>query len=266
MGEFGDQSKNSYSLSAKYSRVQPMYIALLDREEHQAIHVRHLLETVGHTACIFHNGADLIRAIGRDTIDLFVLEWEAPKKSGLEVLRHIREVRRMHAPVIFLSHCSEEHHVTTALQAGADDYCTKPIKPGEFLARLQAVLRRSYPPKPPHNGPVRELHGHVFDERTLTVQWGQTAVALNLKEFKLAVFLFEHANRALSRERLMHEVWGHHNEDLSRTLDVHVSWLRRKLNLGKEGRFFSLQPIYGYGYRLIPSTPVPNPVANPFLK
>ncbi len=78
-----------------------MYIALLEDEEHQAIYVRDLLQVAGHKGSMFENGADLIRAIGRDTIDAFVLDWEVPKKSGLEVLKHIREVRNMNEPVIF---------------------------------------------------------------------------------------------------------------------------------------------------------------------
>jgi DNA-binding response OmpR family regulator len=227
-----------------------MYIALLEDEEHQAIYVRDLLQVAGHKVSMFDNGADLIRAIGRDTIDAFVLDWEVPKKSGLEVLKHIREVRNMNEPVIFLTSRIDEHNITTALHAGADDYCNKPLRPCEFLARLGAVLRRSYPAKLP-TGTEREIHGYVFNDVTLQVRFEGTEVTLNNKEYKLALFLFENSDRALSRERLMNEVWRNSTEDLSRSLDVHISWLRRKLNLGNRGPFYRLKPIYGYGYRLM---------------
>lgn len=228
-----------------------MYIALLEDEEHQAIYVRDLLQVAGHQVKLFDNGADLVRAIGRDTIDAFILDWEVPKKSGLEVLKHIRDVRHMNEPVIFLTNRIDEHNITTALHAGADDYCTKPLRPGEFLARLGAVLRRSYPSKPEFVGTVCEISGYSFNDLTLEVSFEDTTATLNNKEFKLALFFFQNLERALSRDRLISEVWGGKTEDWTRSLDVHVSWLRRKLNLGNQGPLFRIKPIYGYGYRLM---------------
>ena len=101
-----------------------MYIGLLEDEPHLAQHVCEILEGAGHTVIVFNNGADMVRAIGRDTIDLFVLDWRVPRLSGLEVLKHIRDVRSLKEPVLFLTSRTDEQDITEALNAGADDYCT----------------------------------------------------------------------------------------------------------------------------------------------
>jgi DNA-binding response OmpR family regulator len=101
-----------------------MYIGLLEDEPQLAQHVREILEGAGHTVSVFSNGEDMVKAIGRDTIDLFVLDWRVPRMSGIEVLKHIREVRGLKEPVVFLTSRNYEQDITEALNAGADDYCS----------------------------------------------------------------------------------------------------------------------------------------------
>ncbi len=101
-----------------------MYIGVLEDEPHLSQYVKDILESAGHSVSVFSNGADMVRAIGRDTIDLFVLDWRVPRMSGLEVLKHIREIRNLKEPVIFLTSRSDELDITEAHNAGADDYCT----------------------------------------------------------------------------------------------------------------------------------------------
>lgn len=230
-----------------------MYIALLEDDKYQAQHAREILDAAGYTVSVFDNTADLTRALRRDTFDAFVLDWELPNQSGLEVLQHIRNERKMAEPVMMLTCRNSEVDITNALNAGADDYCTKPLRHGEFLARLGAVLRRSYNLRATSASPnnLRKLQGYVFNETELEVSYENTQVILNNKEFKLALFLFENSERILSRERLINEVWGHSHEDMTRSLDVHISWIRRKLNLGSSGQSAKLKTVYGYGYRLI---------------
>ena len=124
-----------------------MYIGFLEDEPQLAQHVCEILESAGHSVALFNNGQDMVRAIGRDTMDLFVLDWRVPLVSGLEVLKHIREVKGLQEPVLFLTSRSDEQDIIEALNAGADDYCTKPVRPREFLARVHALLRRTYPNK-----------------------------------------------------------------------------------------------------------------------
>lgn len=227
-----------------------MYIGLLEDEPQLALYVCEILESAGHTVSIFNNGADIVKAVGRDTIDLFVLDWRVPRMSGLEVLQHIRNVQGLTEPVLFLTSRTDEQDIAEALNAGADDYCTKPIRPQEFLARVSALLRRTYPDRN-NQETTRNLLGYLFNKLDNKVQFGNESISLSEKEFKLALFLFENSERAVSRERLMQEVWGGEGDALSRSLDVHISWLRKKLDLAATSQHLRLKPIYGFGYRLM---------------
>jgi DNA-binding response OmpR family regulator len=227
-----------------------MYIGLLEDEPHLAQHVCELLESAGHTVSVFNNGEDMIKAVGRDTIDLYVLDWRVPRVSGLEVLKYIRTTRTLKEPVLFLTSRTDEQDITEALNSGADDYCTKPVRPKEFLARIGALLRRTYPE---HNNEdtTRVLLNYKFNKLENSVFFNEQTITLSEKEFKLAMFLFENHDRAVSRERLLQEIWGGQGDALSRSLDVHASWLRKKLDLSATSHNLRLKPIYGFGYRLM---------------
>jgi two-component system response regulator RegX3 len=227
-----------------------MYIGLLEDEAHLAQHVREILENAGHTVTTFPDGAAMVKAIGRDTFDLFVLDWRVPKMSGIEVLKHIREVKKMTEPVLFLTSRSDEQDITEALNAGADDYCTKPVRAGEFSARVNALLRRVYPENTKHDT-TRLLLNYSFNTMSNEVTYDHQTHNLTEKEFKLALLLFENAERAVSRERIVQEIWGHQGDDISRSVDVHISWLRKKLHLAGTSQHLRLKPIYGFGYRLM---------------
>jgi DNA-binding response OmpR family regulator len=227
-----------------------MYIGLLEDEPHLAQHVCEILEGAGHTVNVFSTGEDMVKAVGRDTIDLFVLDWRVPRMTGIEVLKHIRDVRGLKEPVLFLTSRTDEQDITEALNAGADDYCTKPVRPKEFLARINAILRRTYPDRG-NEDTTRVLLDYSFNKLDNAVKFGDQVVTLSEKEFKLALFLFENHERAVSRERLLQEIWGGAGDALSRSLDVHVSWLRKKLDLSATSPTLRLKPIYGFGYRLI---------------
>ena len=227
-----------------------MYIGLLEDEAHLAQHVSDILASAGHTVTVFPDGAAMVKAIGRDTFDLFVLDWRVPKMSGIEVLKHIREVKGMKEPVLFLTSRSDEQDITEALNAGADDYCTKPVRPSEFTARVKALLRRTYPDSQ-NSDTTRVLLDYSFNAVTNAVTYQGQTHSLTEKEFKLALLLFENAERAVSRDRIVQEIWGHQGDDISRSLDVHISWLRKKLQLAATSQHLRLKPIYGFGYRLM---------------
>lgn len=227
-----------------------MYIGLLEDEPHLAQHVCELLESAGHTVSVFNNGEDMIKAVERDTIDLYVLDWRVPRVSGLEVLKHIRNIRTLKEPVLFLTSRTDEQDITEALNCGADDYCTKPVRPKEFLARIGALLRRTYP-EHSNEDTTRVLLNYKFNKLENSVSFNGQTLTLSEKEFKLAMFLFENHDRAVSRERLLQEIWGGQGDALSRSLDVHASWLRKKLDLSATSHNLRLKPIYGFGYRLM---------------
>ena len=226
-----------------------MHIALLEDEPTLAQEVQSLLIRAGHSVVLFGDGHSILRGLLKDTFDLFVLDWHVPGPSGLEVLKHLRQNAKLLSPAVFLTSNNAEDQIVLALNAGADDYCAKPLRPVEFMARIAAVQRRMLPQTV--SSPDGELYeGFVFNrvERHVVVN-GETT-ALTEKEFELSHLLFSNLERPISRNRIMQEVWGREEDALSRTLDVHISWVRRKLGIGAQGTRLRLNVVHGYGYRL----------------
>lgn len=231
-----------------------MHIALLEDEISLSQEVQDLLTQAGHSVVHFADGHQIMQGLRKDTFDLFVLDWQVPGPSGMDVLSHMRDVLKLTVPVIFLTSHSAEDQIVQALSTGADDYCVKPLRAYEFLARIAALQRRMSLNNP--TGQDGELSpGYVFDSinRTVTVQ-GQL-VSLTEKEYLLSRLFFENAERPIARNRLMKDIWGHEEATLSRTLDVHISWIRRKLNIGANSDQVRLVVVHGYGYRLMKIPP-----------
>ncbi len=229
-----------------------MRIALLEDDSDLAIEVRALLEGAGYDVAVFGDGIQLIRALSRDHFDLFVLDWYVPGMTGLDVLLYLRERLRLNSPVMFLTSNSGEDQVVAALSAGADDYCPKPLRTQEFLARVKSIQRRSLPGNATAAlADIENIPGYSFSAVQRTVDVDGQPVSLTEKEFELACLLFQNVGAPLSRSRIMSQVWGRDEDPNSRTLDVHISWLRRKLGLGADGRRMRLMVIHGYGYRLV---------------
>lgn len=230
-----------------------MHIGILEDEPALANHVLQMLQTQGHTGAIFLTAKAFFSALKRNTFDLFVFDWRLPDQDGLSVLRDLRAGNfQQDVPVIFLTGMHDEQAIVAALEAGAEDYCIKPLRPAEFLARVAALQRRIYPPKP-QSGPQTYL-GYTFDQSVRRITWEAGEAQFSGKEFELARFLFEHSDRSLSRDRLMQEVWGREDDPFSRTLDVHISRIRSRLGLNGPSRL-RLRSIHGFGYQLVAHDP-----------
>ena len=226
-----------------------MHIALLEDEATLAQDVSTLLIKAGHSVVVFADGNAILRGLLKDTFDLFILDWYVPGPDGLEVLRHLRDNAKLSTPVIFLTGVSQEDQIAKVLNAGADDYCSKPLRPIEFQARITAIQRRMMP----QTLTVAEgewVDGYVFNRVERCVVVGSEKISLTEKEFDLCLLLFSNLERPISRNRIMQEVWGREEDALSRTLDVHISWVRRKLGIGSQGQSLRLNVVHGYGYRL----------------
>jgi DNA-binding response OmpR family regulator len=227
-----------------------MYIGLLEDEPHIADCVRELLEQAKHTVRVFDNGDELLRSLHNDAFDLLVLDWWVPGRTGLQVLTHLRNKLRMQTPALFLTARTDPRDIISALGAGADDYCTKPIHSDLFMARVGALLRRTASAAPA--GEALEYLGYRFQQRDQSVHFSGQTHYLTDKEFRLALCLFENAEKAISRKRLMLVLWGQECDAHSRSLDVHICTLRKKLHLTGDAPTARLRSIYGYGYRLNP--------------
>lgn len=227
-----------------------MHIAVLEDEQSLAFDLANLLKKNGHEVSLFADGLHLIETLQAELYDMFILDWKVPSMSGLDVLKHIRSELGFKTPVIFLTSNDNESDIVNALSSGADDYSVKPLRPQELMARVNALVRRSYG-APKKSNVLETVLGYTFYNAERTVEFGGGKVTLTDKEFLLAHYFFTNLDRPLSRSHIMMRIWGQSEEGLSRTLDVHVAWIRNKLNIGAQADKVRLVAIHGYGYRLM---------------
>jgi DNA-binding response OmpR family regulator len=179
------------------------------------------LQREGHEVEAVTNGRDATaRGVAGDH-DLLVLDIGMPGADGLEVCRRVREVRPL-VPIIFLTAHDGEVNTINGLDAGADDYVTKPFRMAEFLARVRARLRQVTTER-------LQIADIVVDTAARRAWRAELELELSPKEFDLLTLLVRHAGRVVTRERIMSEVWDENWFGSTKTLDMHVSWLRRKL-------------------------------------
>ena len=180
--------------------------------------------------------------------DLIILDVMLPKKNGFDVCRDLRQ-KAIETPVLMLTAKGETIDKVLGLKLGADDYLTKPFEVIELLARVEALLRRA--PKAQANGtsPDSFRFGSVaVDFRRAEVRKNNEPVELSAMEFKLLQFLIENRGAVHSRDRLLDAVWGYDAMPSTRTVDVHVAWLRQKLEENPRHPQF-IQTVHGLGYK-----------------
>lgn len=231
-----------------------MRVAILDDEPAELRRVEQTLRQIpgigepAWTLYSFERGEDLLRQLRRETFDLLILDWQLPDISGLSLLRWTREHMKAPPAAIMLTSRDGESDIVQALNAGADDYVSKPFRPNELKARVNAVLRR-HGLQRPSAGEVLSFNDLVFDDAELTVTRAGNPISLTEREYRLAHCLFTNLSRPLSREYLYERFWSHEEMVSSRPLDTHIYRLRNKLGLTAD-RGWQLLTIYGYGYRL----------------
>ena len=231
-----------------------MRLAILeDNLEHTEL-LREWLSGAGHQCHFYANGKQFVRDAGRESFDLMVLDWEVPGMDGEQVLRWVRANNAERVPVLFLTGRLAEEDIVHALSSGADDYLIKPPRRMELVARIDALVRRAHP----REDEVLEFPPYRVDTVTRSVTVGGADVSLTQKEYELTVFLFRNVGRLVSRSHIEEAVWGRGAEVHSRSLDTHLSRIRRKLTLNP-GNGYRLTPVYNHGYRLEQVTPHANP-------
>jgi DNA-binding response OmpR family regulator len=223
-----------------------MRAALLEDDKEVAGALKSWLAEAGHQVTVYENGLALLREQRRESFDFYLLDWQVPGATGEEVLRRLRRELNVTAPVLFVTARDSEEDVASVLDAGADDFLVKPLRRRELLARIDAVIRRL---AAPHAAGTIRIGSYEVDMAAREVRVDGQRADLTETEFQLATFLFSHADGLVSKGHIAQSVWGHNADVVSRTVDVHVSKLRRKLKLGPE-RGLRLATIYGFGYRL----------------
>jgi len=220
-------------------------ILLVEDEESITAPLAEALEREGFTTAIARTAADAIELGRRVRPDLVLLDLMLPDGSGFDVCRELRAASPV--PIIILSARGEEADRVVGLELGADDYVVKPFSAREVIARIRAVLRRTSAPAGPTPGPL-EVGEIRLDPARRSVTLAGEPVELSRKEFDLLALLMREAGSVVGRERLIDEVWDVNWFGSTKTLDVHVSGLRKKLrDEPVEPRY--LHTVRGVGFR-----------------
>ena len=224
-------------------------ILIVDDEKPIVDSIKYTLYKEGYDVVVSYDGEDALEKVRKENPDLIILDIMLPKLSGLEVCRIIR--RTSNVPIIMLTARGEDMDRVVGLELGADDYVSKPFSMRELVARIKAVLRRA---KMSVSTEAKTKEKLEFDDVLIDVK-GRIVlkrgipVDLSPKEFDLLVTLAENEGRVMSREYLLNHIWGDDFYGDDRTVDVHIRWLREKLE-DDPSNLEHIQTVRGIGYIL----------------
>jgi DNA-binding response OmpR family regulator len=229
------------------------HVLLVEDDDGIAAPLSAALRSDGYQVLRVATGREALAEASRGT-EAIVLDLGLPDLDGVEVCRRLRTVVPG-VPVLMLTARTSEADIVVGLDAGADDYVTKPFRLAELLARLRALLRRAREGRAGPEGPPVLSAQDVKVDRGARRAWrGDEELGLSAKEFDLLAMLVEHAGRVVTREQIMEQVWDTNWFGSTKTLDMHVSWLRRKLG-DDAGRPRYITTIRGVGFRFEPAPP-----------
>lgn len=228
----------------------PARILVVEDDPGIGANLTRALVAEGYHAVLVETGAEALTAIDARPPDAVLLDLGLPDVDGVDLCRTMM-ARQSGLAIVILTARRAEIDVVVGLDAGAVDYVAKPFRLAELLARLRAQLRR------PDATEVIAVGRLTVDRNARRASLDDEELALRPKEFELLAMLAEHAGTALSREHLMTEIWDEHWFGSTKTLDVHVAALRRKLTV--DGDDSGITTLRGVGYRMEPTGPVPVP-------
>ncbi|MGN6430440.1 MAG: response regulator transcription factor [Gaiellaceae bacterium] len=225
---------------------QGQTVLVVEDEASIASFVALYLKNAGYTVKAVANGTDALAQVEAEQPALIVLDLMLPDMDGIEVCRRIRQ--RRDVPILMLTARDEDIDKIIGLEVGADDYMTKPFNPRELVARVKSILRRSAPERrASETAEIRHGDLHV-DAGRREVHIGDEEIQLAPKEFDLLWELLDHRGVVLTRDQLLERVWGYTFAGDTRTVDVHVRQVRRKL-----GDASPIVTVWGVGYKVAPA-------------
>jgi len=192
------------------------------------------------------DGNTALRRATGEPFDLIILDVMLPGRDGFDVARAVRQ-QGVQTPILMLTARGQVTDRVVGLKLGADDYLVKPFEMSELLARVEAILRRGAPSRATTAEAYR-FGAIAVDFRKAEVTRGGQLLELSAREFKLLRYFIEHRGAALSRDELLNEVWGYNSMPSTRTVDVHVAWLRQKVEANPRHPQYILT-VHGLGYK-----------------
>ncbi|MEQ1764427.1 MAG: response regulator transcription factor [Pyrinomonadaceae bacterium] len=224
-----------------------MRVLLVEDEEGLILTLTDRLVSEGFDVVSAKDGEAGFTAAIAETFDLILLDVMLPKKNGYDVCRDLRQ-RGITTPVLMLTAKGETIDKVLGLKLGADDYLTKPFEVMELLARIEALLRRAPGKSNGHSTDSFRFGDVAVDFKRATVAKEDSAIELSAMEFKLLQYLIENRGLVHSRDHLLDQVWGYDAMPSTRTVDVHIAWLRQKLEENpRKPRF--IHTVHGMGYK-----------------
>jgi two-component system, OmpR family, alkaline phosphatase synthesis response regulator PhoP len=225
---------------------QAQMVLVVEDEASIASFVSLYLKNAGYAVKAVSNGTDALAQVEAEQPALIVLDLMLPDMDGIDVCRRIRQ--RRDVPILMLTARDEDIDKIIGLEVGADDYMTKPFNPRELVARVKSILRRSTPERrASETAEIRHGDLHV-DAGRREVRVGDEEIQLAPKEFDLLWELLDHRGVVLTRDQLLERVWGYTFAGDTRTVDVHVRQVRRKL-----GDASPIVTVWGVGYKVAPA-------------
>jgi DNA-binding response OmpR family regulator len=220
-------------------------VLVVEDEASIASFVSLYLKNAGYAVKTAATGGDALAQVADATPDLIVLDLMLPDIDGIEVCKRVRQ--RSDVPILMLTARDEDIDKIVGLEVGADDYLTKPFNPRELVARVKSVLRRATPDRRLPEAEVLRHGDLCIDAGRREVRVGEQEIQLAPKEFDLLWELLDHRGLVLTRDQLLERVWGYTFAGDTRTVDVHVRQLRRKL-----GDASPIVTVWGVGYKVGP--------------
>jgi two-component system alkaline phosphatase synthesis response regulator PhoP len=221
-------------------------ILIIEDEAALATTLKDRLQKEGYGVSVARDGLQGLERATHEPFDLILLDVMLPGQSGLKVCEKLRQ-EGWGTPILMLTARRQVMDKVVGFKTGADDYLTKPFKMAELLARVEAMLRRAGQPSAPAAGRYQFDSFSVDFRRAEVIREGQP-VNLSAKEFQLLRYFVEHRGATISRDELLREVWGYDALPSTRTVDVHVAWLRQKLEKDPKNPQLILT-VVGLGYK-----------------
>jgi two-component system alkaline phosphatase synthesis response regulator PhoP len=226
-------------------------ILLVEDEPGLVLTLTDRLTSEGYQIESVREGEKGLELASGEAFDAIILDVMLPRKNGFDVCRDLRQ-RSVTTPILMLTARGQVVDKVIGLKLGADDYLTKPFEMMELLARVEALLRRAAtaPAPQPASPDVHQFDSIKVDFRRAEVEREGEKIELSAKEFQLLRYFIEHREATLSRDELLNEVWGYDAMPTTRTVDVHVAWLRQKLEPNPRHPQFILT-VHGMGYKFV---------------